>query len=208
MSSFDSFFTDAPANADDNFISKTFETFATDTVYTNEITKVELSDSSKKGWYQLAVSVDSIGESGAKEPMGKIWVSIPEVMPDSDAELASLADPLSPEGKEFRKQRAMYGRFLFDFLKSAVPETFYKVKLDKVGKKTVAVAVENGAELAKEDQEAIEAKLSSAVGAFAKAAVQSGAGDMLVGKRFRFRKEVNKKNPKYTNDKFLLPDEA
>lgn len=207
--SFDSFFSDDSAlNAEDNFISKTFDTFATDQVYVNEITKVEISDSSKKGFYQIELTNDSVAADGSKSPIGKVWISTPEVIPGSDAEKASKADPLSPEGKQFRKDKQMFGRFLYDFLKSVAPESFYKVKLDKVGKKTVALAVENGNELSKEDQEAMESKLAAAVMQFAKASVAAGAAEMLVGKRYRFRKVVNKKKPQYTNDQFLLPDEA
>lgn len=206
-STFDSFLSDHPADGEENFLSKSFETFATDQVYVNEITKVELSDSSKKGFFQLEISNDSVAPDGTKTPMGKIWVSLAEVVPGSDAEDASKAEPLSPEGKEFRKTKAMFIRFLYDFLKAVAPETFYKVKLEKVGKKTVAMAVENGAELDKDAQEAIEAKLSAAVVGFSRAAAGADAAQMLVGKRYRFRKVANKKRPEFTNDKFLTPDE-
>lgn len=208
-STFDEFFTDAPAGQpQENFLSPTFSTFTPEQVYFLEVTKVSQSESEKTGFIRLQLSVDAVDATGNKESMGNIWVPTPEPIANGDVARALQGDVNSQDYKDAAKMRNMYGRFLFDFLKSIAPDKFYMYKLDKVGKKTVAVSTQTGAELAKEDREAIDQKLSSAVAAFSSAAIHGKAADMLIGKRFAFKQVPNKKNPQYANDVFLTPDQA
>lgn len=196
---FDELFTKTDSSETTNFMTPTFENFARDKNYVLEITGIECVDG--KFGKQLEIKTDAI-VGDARESQPKIWVGLMEK--SAEDEVALALPPEHPDHKKAAQMLGMRGRNLASFLRAIAPEQFNLVKLDKTGRKTVALSVKTGEELSKDDRTAMDQQVSIGTANFSKAAANGADLSAFVGRRFVYRTEARTKDPSKTNQLFLL----